>query len=332
MSATHSTLTSSLNTREKSPQGNIEKYRPDGTDLLKQKRPALYQQLTEQALLSQTIAPQMTTEQVTAKDEKTNQKSDNSIPQTANVAIFATYKTNEQALEDICFYIENNLSDIIQLPELFFIADKSILHNAEQLAHAESLSKQVIEQVSKTLRPFQYVCTSLVINKSHQAVIINQHGVYAAQPQLHFCERYQWTALGDKLNLIALPLEQGKITVVMLTADDANVPELIKIAALKNIHVLLIPFDIQEPCESEHRLLGYATEHRICIVAATREKSFYNDVTNSKDKKNTQKFTGLIANLTKKINQTTPIIKHQHGKITKAVIHPTIIQPKYDKL
>lgn len=90
------------------------KCRPDGTELIRQLRPELYQALTQPTKLYD------------------NCVHENKVPVTANIAIFATYKTNNQAIEDVCHYIENNLSDIIQLPELFFIADKKIINNAEQ--------------------------------------------------------------------------------------------------------------------------------------------------------------------------------------------------------
>jgi predicted amidohydrolase len=272
------------------------------------------------------------------------------VPVTANVAIFATYKSNEQAIEDVCHYIENNLSDIIQLPELFFIADKTITNNAEQKAQIESLSMRLIDQISAELRPFQYVCTSLIIEGVHQAVILSEQGIYAIQPQLHFCQRYQWTALGDKVNIIDLPLEQGDIKVAMLTADDANIPEIVKVAALNNIHVLLVPFDIQEPCEVEYSLLSRATEHRVCMVAASREKSFAidlptangNNYSGNKKKVKSQKSTGFIASLITEDALLTqwksgkftgfinpPLVKHQQGKITKAVIHPIAAANKF---
>jgi predicted amidohydrolase len=313
------------------------KLRPDGTQLFKQRRPKLYQKLAK------TIQNKPSLEQVHTDD--------NEVPETANVAIFATYKSNEEAIEDVCFYIENNLSDIIQLPELFFIADKTITNNEEELVRIANLCELLIKQISAVLRPFQYVCTSLVIDGSHQAVIICEHGLFARQQQLHFCQRYQWTELGDDLNIIELPLEQGNINVVMLTADDANIPELVNIAALNNIHLLLIPFDIQEPCEVEYSLLSRAVENRVCIVAACREKSFTHDkpfeassntinnmVKNQKGNKKkikSVKSSGFIANLTQSslsishwsaakfsgyINQ--PLVKHQHGKITKALVHP----------
>ena len=292
--------------------------RPDGTDLIKQRRPELYQ---------------------TQPMEKAPSHADTkNIPATANVAIFATYTTNEQAIEDVCHYIENNLSDITQLPELFFIADKETLHNTEKMTEAAQLSKQLINKVSAVLRPFQYVCTSLIIEGKHQAVLINKGGLFATQQQLHFCNRYRWSALGDNVKVIELPLEQGSIKVAMLTADDANIPEIVNTVALNSIHVLLVPFDIQEPAEVEYSLLSSAVENRICIVAATREKDFTTELpSESKNKKKIklQKSTGLIINLTTDDALLTqwksrkfdgyinpPLIKHQHGKITKAVIHP----------
>jgi len=295
-------------------------FRPDGSDIIKQRRPEIY---NTQHLKTDSI------------------EDNNKVPVTANVAIFATYKSNEQAIEDVYHYIEQNLTDIIQLPELFFIADKTIINNAQQRAEVEAFSKMFINTVSTVLRPYQYVCTSLVIDDMHQAVIISEHGLIAKQQQLHFCQRYQWTSLGDEVNIIELSLEQGKINVAMLTADDANIAEIVKIAAVNNIHVLLVPFDIQEPCEVEYSLLARAAENRICIVAASREKSFTNeqaiDSTNpfGKNKIKKHKSTGLIINLTtdssllpqwkpRKFNGyiNQPLVKYQHGKITKAVIHP----------
>ena len=301
------------------------KFRPDGTELNKQRRPELYQALT---------LPMKNT---------CNHEDEKNVPVTANVAIFATYTSNEQAIEDVCFYIENNLSDITQLPELFFIDDKVILNNPDEVAAVGCLSELIINKISSVLRPFQYVCTSLIIDGMHQAVIISEHGLFAKQQQLHFCKRYQWTALGDDLNVIELPLEQGNISVAMLTADDANIPEIVNVAALHGIHVLLAPFDIQEHCEVEYSLLSRATENRICIVAASREKSFVNvlpakkgnNKTCNKNKIKSQKSTGLIVNLTTDSTLLSqwksrkfdgyinpPLVKHQHGKITKAVIHP----------
>mgnify|MGYP000229943290 FL=1 len=282
--------------------------RPDGTALTEQLRPELYQQLTPLTLAAEDL---------------------NKLPTTVNVALFTTYKTNDRAIEDVCFYIENNLSDIIQLPELFFVVDKTILTNEQQRAEIATLSEQFITQVSAQLRPFQYVCTSLIIGGEHQAVIINEHGILAKQQQLHFCQRYQRTPLGNELTVIKLPLEQGSIRLAMLTADDANIPEMVNVAALNNIQVLLVPFDIQEACEVEYSLLSRAAEHRICIVAATREKSF----SQSSDK--SHKSTGFIANLASQSAllaqwqsrkfagySNHPLVKYQHGKITKALIHP----------
>jgi hypothetical protein len=279
------------------------------------------------------------------------------VPPSINVAIFATYRANEQAIDDVCHYIENNLSSIIQLPELFFVDDKGTTNDAKKLQQIEHLSKQLIKQVSDELRPFQYVCTSLIIDGLHQAVIISESGLFATQQQLLFCQRYPWAALSEErvnvLNIIELPLEQGYINVAMLTGDDAISPEIMTLAVQKNTHVLLVPFDIQEANAFEQALLCHAAENKLCIVAATREKSFaksnpstddFNNSTKnvfSKNKVKLQKSTGFIANLTTHLNnqlilptlwklstfndaEYSLMVKHQHGKITKAVIHPRV--------
>ena len=310
--------------------GLSHKFRPDGTKHSQQRLPELYLELKASRIKEHDYI--------------------NKAPTTANIAIFATYKSDEQAIEDVCHYIENNLSDIIQLPELFFIADKNFTCNDDERIKIERLSEQLITQVSYVLRPFQYLCTSLIIDGSHQAVLINEQGLMATQQQLHYCHRYNWTTLGDHLNIIELPLEQGIIHLAMLTADDANMPEIVKAAALNDIQVLLVPFDIQEPCEVEYSLLSRAAENRICIVAASREKSFdcsssFNvDNLKNKNKVKSHKSTGFIANLSSDlaflprwksqkyngfINQ--PLVKHQYGKITKAVIHPIAARRQHER-
>jgi predicted amidohydrolase len=306
--------------------GLNNKCRPDGTEIMQQRRAELYNETI--------LDKQFAALEIKSADHQV-------IPETTNVAIFATYKSNEQAIEDVCHYIENNLSDIIQLPELFFISDKAITQDADKRAEIADLSTELIKQISAVLRPFQYVCTSLIIDGSHYAVIISEHGLFAKQPQLHFCKRYQWTELGEHLKIIELPLEQGHLNLAMLTGDDANIPEIVKLAAVNDIHLLLVPFDIQEPSDAEFSFISHAAEYRICVVAASREKSFSaalpHDSNNAaiKGKVKTKKSTGLIVNLGTKaaliaqlqtakfdgyINK--PILKHQHGKITKALIHP----------
>ena len=273
----------------------------------------------------------------------------NQVPTTVNMAIFATYKSNEEAIEDVCHYIINNLSDIIQLPELFFIDDKTITNNAQKLMQLNELCKQLITRISAELRPFQYVCTSLVIDAKHQAVLISERGVVATQKQIQFCHRYPWTTLADTLNIVEVPLEQGTIKVAMLTGDDASSTTIVDTAAFSHIHLLLVPFDIQTPCEVENHLLSRAAERKICVAAASREKSFTNepssgDSSNLKRHKNKQKIkqlksTGFIAdsplnvglftqndvqenNSANQLSVGQLIVKHQKGKITKALVHP----------
>jgi predicted amidohydrolase len=341
--------------------------RPDGTYYVKQRRPELYK-------------TQITPFAVDKKHSKTiDSISQSNIALMSNIAIFATYKSLSYAIEDVCHYIENNLSEIIQLPELFFLSDKSVLSNEVELKETEKLSRFFITQVSSVLRPFQYLCTSLIIDGSHQAVLIGEKGIVATQKQLHFCNRYQWTALGDTLHTITIPLEQGEIKLAMLTADDSNIPEMISTVAKSSAQLLLIPLDIQSPNEVSYHLLSRSVENRLCIAAASREKTFSVEKEPSllnqsyfsidrllkngqpslkgyivkQETKKEVKSTGLIINLAfdmasfknaKPMINThqevsshsllkwrapqfagfvnPPIVKHQQGKITKALIHP----------
>ena len=191
------------------------------------------------------------------------------------------------------------------------------------------------------------MCTSLVMDGKHQAVLISESGVVAKQQQIQFCPRYPWTTLTNELNIVELPLEQGLIKVAMLTGDDATSTSLVDTAAVNHIHLLLVPFDIQAPCEVENHLLSRAAEREICIAAASREKSFKiepSDDGSANLNKNKQKIkqpksTGFIADLPSNIGlvrqsdaQKTDSasqlsvsqlnVKHQQGKITKALIHP----------
>lgn len=294
---------------------------------------------------------QVVCSQVSPLIEKSAQCAPNDrVPATVNMALFATYKSNEEAIEDVCHYIINNLSDIIQLPELFFIDDKAITNNAQKLVQLNALCEQIITLISAELRPFQYVCTSLIIDSKHQAVLISEHGVVAIQQQIKLCQRYPWTTLANALNIVELPLEQGVIKVAMLTGDDASSSNLVDTAASSHIHLLLVPFDIQAPCEVENHLLSFAADRKICIAAASREKKFSIEPTvddsfsPNKQKSNQKvkqlKSTGFIADLpsgasllkqgdVQKVGSVSQlsvnqlIVKHQQGKITKALVHPT---------
>lgn len=265
---------------------------------------------------------------------------------TINAAIFATYKAYEEAIADVCHYIENNVSDIIQLPELFFLPELTNHYIEKHMPEIERLSEQCINKIALALNPMQYVCTSLVVSGSHQAVLIGQQGIVARQQQLHYCNRHKWSELSNALNIHQLRLEQGYIHFAMLTSDDVTMNHTVHQVSQGGGELLLVPFDIQEMSEVNCTLISRAIEHNICIVAASREKSFkaFNiksqneNSSTSKSKKSPErltKSTGLIISLPRQsehlpnwraknfkgfINEV--IIKRQFGKITKAVIHP----------
>ncbi len=305
--------------------GLIHKTRPDGTTYKAQVRSKPASNLQ--------VANHQVIEHIHSNPPK-------QLPPTVNVAIFATYKVNEQAIDDVCHYIENNLTDIIQLPEFFFVDDKSIMANASLRSDISLLSQLCIKKISNVLRPYQYVCTSLVIEGKHQAVLISNNGLIASQNQLHPCNRYAWTECGTHLKTISLQLEQGTIKLAMLTADDATFPETINSSVVQGIQLLLLPIDIQEAGDVAYSLMSRAAEFNVCIIAASKEKNFTleqpkKQTIYSKNKQKTQKSTGLIANVKLQTGSlphwqvrenvdfySQPSIKWQFGKITKAIIHP----------
>lgn len=266
------------------------------------------------------------------------------VPATVNVAIFATYKSGLEAINDVCHYIENNLSDITQLPELFFVDDKSLLNDVHYRQSVEQLSVQFIHQISQVLRPFQFVCTSLILEDTHQAVIISHEGVVERQKQVLPCQRYPWTSLNSELSIKSLTLEQGIINVAMMTADDLHADEsysqVFPGSNSTHLHLLLLPFDIQREQEVQTLKLN-AAQHQVCMLAASREKSFntHQPVSTkqnvfAKNKQKLTKTTGFIANVKQSITVSRDNkddenhslqglqVKDQFGKITKAVIHP----------
>ena len=97
-----------------------------------------------------------------------------------------------------------------------------------------------------------------------------------------------------------------------------------RVAALKGVHILICPIDIQEQWEVQYGLLSRAAENRICVVASSRTKSFEQ-----------QSCAGLIATLERDFTILTPwherkfdgyinnpLVTLQTPDHTFAVIHP----------
>ena len=286
------------------------KRRPDGTDLFANRRPELYHQL----------------EKSVADNEKNQKPYCHDGASSANVSVFQCSNVleteisetdcAEQHIAQVCDYLATDSSQLIVLPELFFTETAQI----SNVALAEKLSQQAITRIASTLQAEQVVATSLVIEETLVAVLISQQGLLFSQPLLHFCHRHGWSNHGKEL--LTYDLSFGRVAV--LTGDDASYPEIVKVAALKGVHILICPIDIQEQWEVQYGLLSRAAENRICVVASSRTKSFEQ-----------QSCAGLIATLERDFTILTPwherkfdgyinnpLVTLQTPDHTFAVIHP----------
>lgn len=226
------------------------KQRPDGTDSFSVRRPECYQ-----AIVQPPTGP------YTDSADKERQ-----------VALMNPVTWGSMAITELVSQLEALPQGIklVVVPELFCIERAGI----DDIDAAALLCDRAIDEITRacTGKDLQ-LCTSLLIRTAEgpqlQAVLISAAGVIASQPLLHKLQRHSWSSLGNDLQLFDL----GWAKVAMLCGDDASMPEIVKVAALKGVHVLLVPFDLQEPWQSDYGLLSRAAENRICIVAASRESA-----------------------------------------------------------
>jgi len=218
---------------------------------------------------------------------------------------------NVDSLDDLSVVVELLPSDVTLavLPALWSQADA----DADTIINA--LRRVCAERAL-------HIVTSVRDQSSHKVVMVNEDGIVAEQQQLHGSVRWNWAEEGNTLTIIDLPW--GKVA--MLNSDDAAIPEIVKVAALKGIHCLVVVGDFQEPWETRFGIPSRAAENRICVVAAGH-----------------QNLPGMICSLERdftiltpwaerkfdgKINQ--PLITHQNyaDAFTAASIHPNAASNK----
>jgi deaminated glutathione amidase len=221
-----------------------DKLRPDGTDMFASRRPELYQPL---------VSP------------PAGQVCEGGAAQ-IQVACVAPVQSGPQALEELPQLLAALPAETVLavLPQLF-------CHEAGNLADQAALGARALAMIAQAChnRPTLHVCTSVVLaaeeGAAHTVVLVGENGVLAQQAQLHSSERHSWSATGDELLTVDLPW--GKLA--MLSSDDASYPELVKVAALRGVHLLAVPADFQESWEPRYGLPSRAAENRICVVACT---------------------------------------------------------------
>jgi predicted amidohydrolase len=222
------------------------KQRPDGTNIIANRRPELYREIAEQ--------PQARNYQPGAAQ--------------IEAAVYQPAAKGEAAIEEAANAVREAIAagiTLIVLPELFCFADGRVC-NAQA---ATEVSARAITALTNALQASNsYVITSLVENDQHVGLLLNCDGVLLKQPQLHRSERHAaWaTEPGDELRTIDLPF--GRLAIIV--GDDALYPELFRVAAIHNVEVVAAPLQIVEVWELTTGLLERAAENRISIVAASR--------------------------------------------------------------
>jgi predicted amidohydrolase len=230
------------------------KLRPDGTDVFKARRPALYAPLAHK--------PQDTrTYRVGAES--------------ALVAVFQPSAVGEAAIDEAAQAVRDAGTRgvrLLTLPEMFCF-EQGRTH--DPLAGA-LLSARAVAALTEACKDAGDLCvaTSLVIEEQsglcHSGVLISKTGILLAQGQLHRTERHPWSKLADAIKIEPLPWAR----LALIVGDDAIYPETFRLAALQDAEVVALPFTLLERWEVDTGLLERSAENRVCLVAATRPTGF----------------------------------------------------------
>lgn len=224
------------------------KLRPDGTNIITNRRPELYREIAE-------------------SPSERNYK-----PGAAQleVAVYQPAANGEAAIDEVADAVRNAANTgcaLIVLPELFCFAEGKVDDAQTAIARSQQAIAALVEALQATSNDCVIV-TSLVAERQHIGVLLSREGVLLKQPQLHRSERHAaWaTKLGDELRTIDLPF--GRLAIIV--GDDALYPELFRVAAIRNVEVVAAPLQILEAWELETGLLERSAENRISVIAASR--------------------------------------------------------------
>ncbi|CAM3257424.1 nitrilase-related carbon-nitrogen hydrolase [Nocardioides dubius] len=216
-----------------------EKSRPDGTDVIAARRPALYRALAAEPR-GRSAAP--------------------------GAAEIAAAVISPGADDDVVSLVDAALAagaDLVVLPELAAhvggAADGDVVADLAPAALAAMLAG------TATL-----IVTSVVEDGRHVGLVISADGVALRQPQLHASERHGPLALadGDGAPVLIHQAPWGRLAVVV--GDDALYPETFRLAALADADVVAVPFTVAEAHDVDLLLLERAAENRLNVAVASR--------------------------------------------------------------
>jgi deaminated glutathione amidase len=224
-----------------------DKRRPDGTDVLAARRPALYAAIAE--------APR-----------------GRRRPAGAASVEAAVVQVGDDADAVVAAVIDAAAAGatLVVAPELAGVPGGRVTDPAPAAATGRYLLERIADGLAGA--GTQVVVVTSVVEElprgfAHTGVVVGAGGVIGRQRQLHAVARHAWvSALGAELE--PLDLWFGRLAVIV--GDDAVYPETTRLAALDDADVVAVPGAVQEVWEVSTGLVERAAENRVCLVAATR--------------------------------------------------------------
>ncbi len=223
-----------------------DKHRPDGTDIMKSRRPQLY-------------APFASPPQPRQHSSATTE---------VVVGVYQPEYEGAVAIGEVAGILDETLSagvKLLVLPELFCIEGGMVTDVAE--------GAQRCRQALALIKPpagLMLATTIVELDETgarHTAVLWDETGVLLRQSQLHPCKRHSWvTQLGDGVS--SVDVDWGRLALV--AGNDAIYPETFRLLALQEVDVVAVCTHLQEAWEMRLGLLERSAENRLNLVVGSR--------------------------------------------------------------
>ena len=223
------------------------KLRPDGTDVMATRRPDLYKPLAQEP------------------SERNYQAGAESV----SVAVYAPEKEGTEAVSEVVSMLDSLDAPLLVLPELFHIPNRAVTDAKSAQEQSQAMINALVEAL-QAMKSDLLISTSVVSSDgtAHIGIILSQNGVVFEQAQLHknaFHANWQ-TQFGDELKVYDAPF--GRVAIAV--GNDSIYPELLRLMAIHDVEIVLVPTHITEAWEVETGLLERAAENRMNIVVSTR--------------------------------------------------------------
>ncbi len=226
------------------------KARPDGSHIFAWRRPSLYRPLA--------MAPG-------------TQQCDYRGARKVRCALIQLGGTGESAIDEAAQGLARAFADgarLAALPPLFFLPEQQI----ESPDTAVSRSESAAAALARCCPPECWAATTLVLGEPPRlaAALIGADGLKLCQGALHRSERYAFSPLAAQVQTVDL----GFARVVLLTSDDACVPEAFRLAALAGADTVVVPALPLEAWEMRTGLLERSAENRVNLLVAAQPGPF----------------------------------------------------------